>query len=153
LGGVNGVTVQKNIVRKTDCGAIVLHHDLAAYPSAANQNIQIIGNTVDAAIGPSAVGTGAIAALGSIFVLATDDSFVQLRNPTATNITISNNVISNSGRSAIWAGNIDGGTIQGNTINGYNLYPQLALWGVTQAFATQLVQDFAQSVVVRSSRN
>ena len=153
LGGVSGVVVQKNVVRRTDCGGIVLHHDLAAYPSAPNQDIRIIGNTVDSAIGPAAVGTGAIAALGSIFVLSTDAAFIPLKNPTASNVMISNNFISNSGRSAIWAGNISGGTIQGNTIAGYNLYPQLALWGITQAFATQLVQDFSQSVVLRSSVN
>ena len=153
LGGVTGVIVQKNTVRRTDCGGIVVHHDLAAYPSAANQDIQILGNTVDGAIGPAAVGTGAIAALGSIFVLATDSSFAPLKIPTAVNITIANNYISNAGRAGIWGGNMDGGTIQGNTVAGYNLYPQLALWGITQSFATQLTQDFTQSVVLRSSRN
>ena len=153
LGGVSGVTVQKNTIRRTDCGGIVLHHDLSGYPTAANQDILVNANTVDAAIGPAAVGTGAIAALGSIFVLSTDASFVELKNPTATNISITNNYISNSGRTAIWAGNIDGGSIQGNTFAGFSLYPQLAIWGVTQAFATQLVQDFTQPVVVRSSRN
>ena len=153
LGGVSGVVVQKNTIRRTDCGGIVVHHDLAAYPSAANQDIQILSNTVDGAIGPTAVGTGAIAALGSIFVLSTDAAFVPLKTPTAANITIANNYISNAGRSGIWAGNIDGGLIQGNTISGYNLYPQLALWGISPAFATQLVQDFTQSIVVRSSRN
>lgn len=153
LGGVSGVTVQKNTVRRTNCGGIVLHQDLSAYPSAANQDVVVDSNTVDSAIGPTAVGTGAIAALGSIFVLTTDSSFIPLTTPTATNITITNNYITNSGRTGIWAGNIDGGTIQGNTFGVYNLYPQLALWGVTNAFANQLTQDFIQALVVRASRN
>ena len=151
LGGVNGVVVQKNTIRRTNCGAIVMHHDLSGYPTASNQNIQVIGNTVDSAIGPAAVGTGAIAAFGSIFVLSTDAAFIPLPTPTSANISITNNYIANSGRTAIWAGNLDGGTIQGNTFAGFNLYPQLALWGVTQTLASQLTQDFRQVIVVRSS--
>ncbi len=153
LGGVNGVTVQQNTIRRTDCGGIVLHQDLAAYPSAANQNIQVMGNSVDQAIGPAAVGTGTIAALGSIFVLATDVNFVPLPTPTATNITIQNNYISNAGRSALWIGNVTGGTVQGNTIAGYALYPQLALWGTSQALANQFTSDFAQPVAVHNNLN
>jgi hypothetical protein len=153
LGGVSGVTVQKNVVRRTDCGGIVAHQDLAAYPTAANQNIQIQNNTVDHAIGPAAVGTGAIAALGSIFVLATDSNFNPLVLPAALNITIANNYISNAGRSGIWAGEMSGGAITGNTVASYDLYPQLALWGISQALANQLMQDFTQSLVVHSSLN
>jgi hypothetical protein len=153
LGGVSGVTVQKNVVRRTNCGGIVAHQDLAAYPSAPNRDLQIVRNTVDSAIGPAAVGTGAIAALGSIFVLATDSSFTPLVLPTATNITIAHNFIINAGRSGIWAGNMNGGAIQGNTVASFALYPQLAVWGVTQALANQLAQDFTQSVVVHGSQN
>jgi hypothetical protein len=153
LGGISGVTVQKNIVRRTDCGGIVAHQDLSAYPSAPNQNDQILSNTIDGAIGPAAVGTGAIAALGSIFVLATDINFNPLTLPTASNITIANNFIINAGRTGIWAGEMNGGSIQGNTIASFGLYPQLALWGVTQTLANQLVQDFTQSIVLHSSSN
>jgi hypothetical protein len=134
-------------------GGIVLHHDLAAYPSAANQDIQVVGNTVDQAIGPAAVGTGAIAALGSIFVLATDTNFIPLPTATETNITILNNSITNAGRSALWIGNVNGGTIQGNAIGGYDLYPQLALWGISQALANQLTVDFTQAVAVHNNLN
>lgn len=153
LGGVSGITVQNNIVRRTNCGGIVVHQDLAAYPSAPNQNIQIVRNTVDSAIGPAAVGTGAIAALGSIFVLATDSSFTPLTLPTALNINISNNYIINAGRTGIWAGNMNGGAIQGNTVASFALYPQLAVWGVTQTLANQLAQDFTQSLVLHASTN
>ena len=153
LGGVAGVTILENTVRQTNCGGIVLHHDLAAYPSAANQNIQVVGNTVDQAIGPAAVGTGAIAALGSIFVLATDANFIPLPAATETNITILNNSITNAGRSALWIGNVNGGTIQGNAVGGYDLYPQLALWGISQALANQLTADFTQAVAVHNNLN
>ena len=153
LGGVNGVIVRKNTVRRTDCGGIVMHHDLAAYPSGPNQNLLITNNTVDGAIGPAAVGTGSIVAFGAIHVLSTDANFIPLVNPSSTNITISNNYISNAGRSGIWASNIDGGAIVGNTVAGYNVYPDLALWGVTNTFASQLRQDFTQAVLLRASRN
>lgn len=151
LGGVTGVTVQDNTVRRTNCGGIVLHQDLAAYPTAANQNIRVQGNTVDQAIGPAAVGTGAIAALGSIFVLATDVNFVPLPGPTAINISILDNYISNAGRSAMWIGNVKGGNIQGNVIDGFGLYPRLAIWGVSDVLATQLTGDFTRAVAVHSS--
>jgi len=153
LGGVTGVTVQENTVRQTNCGGIVLHHDLAAYPTAANQDIQVLANTVDRAIGPAAVGTGAIAALGSIFVLATDENFIPLKAATESNITILNNSITNAGRSALWIGNVNGGTVQGNAIGGYDLYPQLALWGISEALANKLTVDFTQAVAVHSSLN
>ena len=153
LGGVNGVILRKNTIRRTNCGGIVLHHDLAAYPSAPNQNILITTNTIDGAIGPAAVGTGSIVAFGAIQVLSTDTNFVPLTSQTSTNITISNNYISNAGRSGIWASNIDGGAIVGNSIANSNVYPELALWGVTNTYANQLRQDFTQTVLLRSSRN
>jgi hypothetical protein len=153
LGGVTGVTVQQNTVSRTNCGGIVLHHDLAAYPTAANQDILVLSNTVDQAIGPAAVGTGAIAALGSIFVLATDANFIPLTTPTETNIIIANNSISNSGRSALWIGNMDYGIVEGNTINGFDLYPQLALWGISQTLANQLTVDFTQAVAAHTDLN
>ncbi len=153
LGGVTGVTVEQNTVRRTNCGGIVLHHDLAAYPTAANQDILVLSNTVDGAIGPAAVGTGAIAALGSIFVLATDANFNPLPTATQTNILILNNSITNSGRSALWIGNMDYGIVQGNTISGYDLYPQLALWGVSQTLANYFVADFTQAVAAHNNLN
>jgi hypothetical protein len=153
LGGVGGVIVQQNVVRRTNCGGIVIHHDLAGYPSAANQDIQVLGNDVDQAIGPAAVGTGAITALGSIFVLATDENFVPLPTPTATNITIQNNYISNSGRCALWIANVENGTVQGNTIAGYALYPNLAIWGVSETLAADFTVDFTQAVAVHNNVN
>lgn len=153
LGGVSGVTVSKNTIRRTNCGGIVLHQDMASYPSGPSDNIRITGNTLDSIIGPAAVGTGAIAALGSIFALATDSAFVELKSPTLTNITIDNNSITNSGRSAIWVGNVNGGSVRGNTISAYNIYPGLALWGVSQTFASSLKQDFALPIAVRVSSN
>ena len=80
LGGVSGVTVQNNFVRETSGGGIVVHQDLAAYPSGPSSDIRIAQNIVEGAIGPAAMGTGAITGLAAIFSLATDRHFApQLR--------------------------------------------------------------------------
>lgn len=153
LGGVTGVTVRGNTVRRTNGNGIAAHYELSAYPTAPNQNLQILSNTVDSAIGPAAVGSGWVAGVGAIAVLATDSSFQAIRNPVTPNITIANNAILNAGRTAIWVNAIDGGSITGNTISGYGVYPQLATWGASSAWVAQLTQDFAQAIAVRNSRN
>ncbi len=153
LGGVTGITVRGNTVRRTNGSGIVAHYELSAYPTAPNQDIQILSNTVDSAIGPAAVGSGWVAAVGSIAVLATDSTFQAIRNPLTPNIIIADNAILNAGRTAIWVNAIDGGSITGNTVSSYGAYPQLATWGASAAWAAQLTQDFTQAVVVRNSRN
>lgn len=151
LGGVQGVTVQDNIVRRTDCGAIVAHEDLASYPVGPAQDIQILNNAVEDAIGPAAVGTGTVAAIASIFVLSTDDNFDFVSATPNTNITIANNSILNSGRGAIWIGNLNGGLVQGNYVCGFGRYPNLVAWGLDGATTSELLGDFQQPIVVHSS--
>lgn len=151
LGGVIGVTVQHNIIRRTDCGAIVGHEDVASYPVGPNQSVQILNNTIEGAIGPAAVGTGAVAAIASIFFLSTDQNFNFVSTTPNTDITIANNYISDSGRGAIWISNVNGGSVTGNTIAGFNQHPELALWGISSQAAAQLTQDFSQPIVVHSS--
>ncbi|MGA2600814.1 MAG: hypothetical protein ABSH09_27925 [Bryobacteraceae bacterium] len=151
LGGVIGVTVQHNTIRRTNCGAIVGHEDVASYPVGPNQNIRILNNTIEGAIGPAAVGTGAVAAIASIFFLSTDRNFDFVSTTPNGNITIANNYIADSGRGAIWISNVNGGSVTGNTIAGFNLHPELALWGVSSQAAAELTQDFTQAIVVHSS--
>ncbi|MGA2183682.1 MAG: right-handed parallel beta-helix repeat-containing protein [Bryobacteraceae bacterium] len=151
LGGVQGVTVQRNLIRRTDCGAIVAHEDLAAYPVGPAQDIQILDNTVEDAIGPAAVGTGTVAAIASIFVLSTDENFSFVPATPNTNITIANNSILNSGRGAIWISNLNGGLVEGNYVCRYYRYPRLAAWGLDSDTTAQLLADFTQGIVVRSS--
>lgn len=151
LGGVSGVTVRANLIDHTDCGAIVVHQDLSSYPVGPAFNINILHNTIRNAIGPEAVGTGAIAAIASIFTLSTDRDFNLISDSPNANITISGNSIFNSGRSAIWVGNVNGGLVQNNSALLYNQHPELAYWGVSTAVARQLRQDSTQAVVVRSS--
>lgn len=153
LGGVTGVTVRNNIVRRTNGSGIAAHYELAAFPTAPNSAIRITGNTVDSAIGPQAVGTGWVAATGAIAVLATDSQFQPFATPVTQDITVQGNFISNSGRSAIWMNGVDGGSVQGNTASGVGLYPQLAVWGASAGWTSQLTQDFTRTVVVRASRN
>ncbi|MGA3025707.1 MAG: right-handed parallel beta-helix repeat-containing protein [Bryobacteraceae bacterium] len=151
LGGVQGVTVQRNIILRTDCGAIVAHEDLDAYPVGPAQDIQILDNTVDGAIGPAAVGTGTVAAIASIFVLSTNQNFSFVPATPNTNITIAGNFILNSGRGAIWISNLNGGLVEGNRVCRYSLYPNLAAWGLDAGATSQLLQDFTQGIVVHSS--
>jgi len=151
LGGVAGVTVQANLIDHTNCGAIVVHEDLAAYPVGPAVNISILNNTIRNAIGPQAVATGAIAAIASIFTLTTDQNFNFISGAPNTNITISGNSIVNSGRAGIWVGNVTGGIVENNSEILYNQHPGLAYWGVSSAVAKQLMQDSMQPVVVRSS--
>jgi hypothetical protein len=152
LGGVSGVTIQRNIIRRTNGGAIVAHEDVAAYPMGPNRDLQIVNNVVEHAIGPAAVGTGSLAALASIFVLSTDQNFGFVAGAPNTNIAIANNYIVNSGRGGIWISNLNGGTVEGNTILQYNTHPELAAWGLSADAIAQLRQDFTQAVVVKSSQ-
>jgi hypothetical protein len=151
LGGVSGVTVQRNIIRRTNCGAIVAHEDLSAYPMGPNRDLRIVNNMVEHAIGPAAVGTGSLSAIASIFVVSTDLNFDFVPGSPNTNITIANNYIVNSGRGGIWISNLNGGTVEGNTILQYNTHPELAVWGFSADVVAQLRQDFTQAVVVKSS--
>ncbi len=151
LGGVAGVTVDSNLIGQTDCGAIVVHQDLSAYPVGPAMNINITNNTIRDAIGPEAVATGAIAAIASIFTLSTDRNFNFISGAPNSNITISGNSIVNSGRGAIWVGNVNGGLVENNTALLYNQHPELAYWGVTPAVIRQLKQDSTQPVSVQSS--
>jgi hypothetical protein len=151
LGGISGVTVQRNVIRRTNGGAIVAHEDLSAYPMGPNRDLQIVNNIVEHAIGPAAVGTGVLAAIASIFVLSTDLNFNFLPGTPNTNITIANNYIVNSGRGGIWVSNLNGGSVENNTILQYNVYPTLAAWGLSTDAIAQLRQDFSQAVVVKSS--
>jgi len=151
LGGVSGVLVQRNIIRRTNGGAIVAHEDVSSYPVGPNRDLQIVNNIVEHAIGPAAVGTGVLAAIASIFVVSTDLNFNFVSGAPNSNITIANNYILNSGRGGIWVSNLSGGTVEGNTILHYNTHPELAAWGLSPDVTAQLRQDFTQAVTVRSS--
>jgi hypothetical protein len=151
IGGVQGVTVQHNTIRRTDCGGIVAHEDLASYPVGPVQSLQILNNTVEGAIGPAAVGTGTVAAIASIFVLSTNETFSFVPATPNANVTVANNAITDSGRGGIWIGNLNGGLVQGNTVCRYNRYPNLVAWGLNAATTSQLIEDFTQGIVVRSS--
>ncbi len=152
LGGVSGVTVKNNTIRRTSAGAIVLHEDLAAFPTGPSEDIQITGNTVDHAIGPMETGVGAVASLASIFAIATDANFRLLPTDPLQRITISHNTISHSGRSAIWVANTQAAVIAANTVTHWNQHPELALWGIGVQWAWQMKRDAAQPVVLHQSR-
>ena len=151
LGGVSGVTVRQNTVRRSDCGGIVAHQDLASYPVGPAENLLIEGNTVDTAIGAPAVGTGTVAALASIFVLTTDPNFNFISSEPNTNITVQSNYVINSGRAGIWISNASGAAVQDNLIEGVNLHPEQAFYGVDSQLIPQLTQNFKLPVVVQSS--
>ena len=136
LGGVTGVTVQKNVIRRTDCGGIVAHQDPGGrIPRHRIRTLQI--HFATRSIVQSARPRWALArsprSVPSLS-LATGIRFANVQFPlilpTATNITIADNFTS-SMPDAPESGpeNMTGGAITGNTVASFALYPQLAVHG------------------------
>ena len=151
LGGVAGVTVRRNRLSAIDCGGIVVHEDLSAFPTGPARNITIDSNIVKRAIYAPEVGAGAVAGIASIFVLSTGAGFDLITGSPNANVIVTNNTILNSGRGAIWLGNTAGGTVQGNTIANISLHPEHATWGVSSSFTAILLNDYTQAIATRYS--
>ncbi len=156
LSGTQGVTVQRNVIRRTSLAGIIVFSstDPIDLPDLGppSHDITIRDNSLQAALGPAANGTGAQVALASIQVVSTDNKQVGFASAASnTNISILNNSIADSGRSAIWVGELNGGTIENNLIGKYDLHPELGVWGIPPQFLSQVVQDFASPIVIRYS--
>jgi hypothetical protein len=156
VSGVQGVAVQRNVIRRTSLAGIIVFQstDPIDLPDLGppSHDIIIRDNSLEAALGPAANGTGAQAALASIQVISTDNKQVGFASSASnTNISILNNNIADSGRSAIWVGELNGGTIANNLIGKYNQHPELGVWGISAQTLTQVVQDFASPIVIRYS--
>ncbi|MDQ2898671.1 MAG: right-handed parallel beta-helix repeat-containing protein [Acidobacteriota bacterium] len=153
VGGNDGVTIERNVIRRTSSGAIVVSQDTKSYPGPPAHDIAIRSNVIEGNLGPAASGSGTEIAVASIIVESTDNTFAFASAAPNTNISILNNYIADSGRAGLWIGQLNGGTISGNVIVRWNSHPELPLFGVSENAGRQLRQDFQQAIVVRGSQN
>ena len=154
LSGLKGMTVQRNVMRRTSNAGIIVSQSTDPFnlsglgPPAHDITIQ--DNSIEGALGPASNGGGAQDALASIQVVSTNDQQFGFASAASnTNISIVNNTILDSGRSAIWVGELNSGMIQNNRIGAYNQHPELPIWGIPPPFVTQVLQDFASPMVTR----
>lgn len=156
VSGVQGLTVQGNVLRRTSMAGIVVAQ-FTEIPSSDSMgppahDITISDNLLEGALGPAATGTGTQVALASIEVVSTNNQQYGFASGASnTNISITNNSIADSARSAIWVGELNGGTIANNLIGLYDQHPELPIWGIPPQFLTQVAQDFASPIVIRYS--
>jgi hypothetical protein len=117
INGAIGVTVQRNVIRRTSVAGIAVAQDTESFPAPPAQNVTITDNALEADLGPTANSTGAQDSLASVQVVSTNNqSFSFASSPSNANISILNNYIADSGRSGIWIGELNGGVLQNNLI-------------------------------------
>jgi hypothetical protein len=158
LEGVEGVTVQRNVVRRTSMAGIIVaqYADAAVDPGDLNppsHDVIITDNVLEDALGPAACGTGVQVCLGATEIVSTNNQgFGFASSPSNTNITVQNNYIADSGRSGIWVGELNGGTLQNNLVIRSNQNPTLGgVAGIPAAFQNQVMQDALVPVVIQYS--
>jgi len=99
IGGNQGTTIQKNVVRGTSNGGIVISSDTTFFPGPGAHDITIANNVLQSNLGPQASGSGSAIALGAIIVESTDATNNFAATSPNTNISITGNYIADSGRS------------------------------------------------------
>jgi hypothetical protein len=151
IAGAEDVRVERNAVGHTSSGGIAVAQNTTSYPTPAAHDIVIRDNVVRGSLGPMASGSGTQIAVGAIMVASTNNKNQFSASAANTDIAIERNRVLDSGRTGIWVGELGGGTISGNVIIGWDRHPELPLFGVNPATRAQLLQDFAQALVVRNS--
>jgi len=155
LQGVEGITVQRNVIRRTSMAGIMVDQtaDPAVDPADLNppsHDVVISDNALEATLGPAPCGTGMQFCLGAIEIVSTNNqAFGFASSPANTNITVQNNYIADTGRSGIWVGELNGGTLQNNLVIRSNQNPTLGgIAGIPPPFQNQVMQDALMPVVV-----
>ncbi len=158
LQGVEGVTVDRNVVRRTSMAGIHVDQTTDAAVDAADLNppshdVIISDNALEATLGPAPCGTGIQFCLGAIEVVSTNNqAFGFASSPANTNITVQNNYIADSGRSGIWIGELNGGTLQNNLVIRSSQNPTLGgTFGIPTQFQAQVMEDALVPVVIHFS--
>jgi Putative binding domain, N-terminal len=150
IDGTIGVTVQRNVIRRTSQAGIVVSQDTEAFPAPPAHNITITDNALENDLWPAANGTGAQNSVAAIQVVSTNNqTFAFSSTASNSNISIVNNYIADAGRSGIWIGELNGGTLQNNLIIRWDQHPELPVYGVSFQTKTQLLQDFQLPVAIR----
>ena len=156
VGGVQGVTVRRNVVRETSNYSLGLwQHSVIENATAGPpvQDIVVDSNVILSGLGPMASGVGTQHALGAIGVGYMDHGFRLARTLLSRNISITSNYVADSGRTGIWVGNVDGGNVTNNRIVRWNRHPELPVWGMLQPDVALAREDFTKPLAVRFSAN
>jgi hypothetical protein len=153
IAGSTGVTIARNRIGHSSNGGIVVAQNTTSYPVPPARDIVVEDNLVDGSLGPMASGTGTQIAVGAIIVEATTSTGRFSPASANANISIVRNRVANSGRSGLWVGELDGGDIRDNVIARWDQHPELPLFGVDAQTRAQLLQDFAQPLVIHNSQN
>jgi len=158
LNGVEGITVQRNVVRRTSMAGIIVDQnaDAAVDPADLNppsHDVIISDNVLEATLGPAPCGTGMQPCLGAIEIVSTNNqAFGFASSPANTNTMVQNNYIADTGRSGIWVGELNGGTLQNNLVIRSNQNPTLGgIAGIPPPFQNQVMQDALVPVVIHYS--
>ena len=158
LQGVEGIIVQRNVVRRTSMAGIHVDQSADAAVDSADLNppshdVIISDNVLEATLGPAPCGTGIQFCLGAIEIVSTNNqAFGFASSPANTNITVQNNYIADTGRSGIWIGELNGGTLQDNLVIRSSQNPTLGgTSGIPAQFASQVMQDALVPVVIHYS--
>jgi len=131
LPGVQGVTVRRNVLRRTSNAAIIVQSSTESVidPNGAgppSHDVTITDNSIEGALGPQGPGNGMQGSLAGIQVVTTSDPFFIFSAVAAnTNVQITRNYIADSGRSGIWIGELNGGVLNKNLIIRYSQNPTL----------------------------
>jgi hypothetical protein len=158
LAGVVGVTVQRNVIRRTSNAGILVQNTTESVQDPGDdtppsQNVVITDNVLEGSLGPAAAGNGLEGSLGAVEVsTVTDPFFVFGSTPSNTNVTIANNYIADSERSGIWIGELNGGTLNNNLVIRYSQNPTLGgIFGIAGQDQAQVMQDATVPVVIHYS--
>ena len=147
LAGDNGVTVQRNVVRRTGAAGIASLTGSNLFPPSLN--LSITDNSLEVSLGPQFSGGGE---LGAIMVKSITPPNLIGSGPTNSNITIANNYTADSTRSGIWIGELNGGTLQNNLVIRYSQNPTLGgTWGIDSSNISEVQQDALLPVVIHPS--
>ena len=158
LPGVQGVTIQRNVLRRTSDSVIAVASSTESVVDAGDagppaHDLTITDNAIEQPLGPQAAGGGLEDALAGIQVVTVSDPFfVFASTPSNTNITIQNNYIADSERSGIWVGELDGGLVRNNLVIRSSQNPTLGgVAGIPVAFQNEVMQDALVPEVIHFS--
>jgi hypothetical protein len=152
IGGSRGVTIQRNVIRNTSSGGVVLFQDTIHDIGPPAHDIVIRDNRFESNLGPMASGSLTQFAMAAVVVdTVITDSFRFAPGAVNSNIAVVGNTIVDSGRGGIWMGETNGGTIASNRIVSWRQHPELPIFAVPGDLQSQVLQDITQPIVVRYS--
>ncbi len=158
LSGVNGVSVERNVLRNTSMAAVAMiqETDESGDPGDVGgpvENVTVTDNAIEGSQGPAACGTGEGDCLAAVLIESVDDEYFGFA-PSGQNsaIAIERNYISGSGRSGIWIGEADGVKLEDNLILRSNRNPTLGgTFGIPPPFDTLVAEDALLPVAINYS--